>query len=49
VPEKANQFTQAFLTSSLALYQDYSDGSGDDKFKCDVTVYGPMLGLAIRF
>jgi hypothetical protein len=28
-----------------ALYQDYTDGSGDDKFKWDVRLYGPILGL----
>jgi len=38
-----------FYAGYRALYQDYSDGSGDDKFRWDVTVYGPMLGLAIRF
>jgi hypothetical protein len=32
-----------------ALYQDYSDGSGDDKFAWDVMVYGPTLGLIIAF
>lgn len=32
-----------------ALYQDYTDGSGDDKFKWDVTLHGPILGLSIGF
>jgi hypothetical protein len=32
-----------------ALSQDYRDGSGDDKFEWDVTLYGPVLGLAITF
>jgi hypothetical protein len=32
-----------------ALSQDYTDGSGNDKFKWDVTLYGPILGLLIRF
>jgi hypothetical protein len=32
-----------------ALSQDYTDGSGDDKFEWDVTLHGPILGLAIRF
>jgi hypothetical protein len=32
-----------------ARYQDYTDGSGDDKFKWDVTLHGPILGLAITF
>ena len=32
-----------------ALSQDYTDGSGDDKFEWDVTLYGPVLGLVITF
>jgi len=32
-----------------ALSQDYTDGSGNDKFEWDVTLHGPILGLAIRF
>jgi len=32
-----------------AIYQDYTDGSGDDKFKWDVTFHGPILGLVIEF
>jgi hypothetical protein len=32
-----------------ALSQDYTDGSGDDKFEWDVTLYGPVLGLVINF
>jgi hypothetical protein len=32
-----------------ALYQDYTDGSGNDKFEWDVTLHGPILGLGIRF
>jgi len=32
-----------------ALSQDYTDGSGRDKFQWDVTLYGPVLGLAVRF
>jgi hypothetical protein len=32
-----------------ALSQDYTDGSGDDKFEWDVTLHGPILGLGIRF
>jgi len=32
-----------------ALYQDYTDGSGTDKFEWDVTLHGPILGLRIRF
>ncbi|MEX1348142.1 MAG: hypothetical protein AB1Z31_10455 [Desulfobacterales bacterium] len=32
-----------------AIYQDYKDGSGDDKFEWDVTFHGPILGLVIGF
>jgi len=32
-----------------AIYQDYSSGSGDNKFEWDVTMYGPVLGLSIEF
>ena len=32
-----------------ALSQDYTDGSGNDKFEWDVTLYGPVLGLLIAF
>jgi hypothetical protein len=32
-----------------ALSQDYTDGSGDDKFQWDVTLHGPILGMGIRF
>jgi hypothetical protein len=31
------------------LYQDYSSGSGDNKFEWDVTLYGPVIGLVIQF
>ncbi len=32
-----------------ALYQDYEDGSGANKFAYDVTQHGPILGMVIRF
>ena len=32
-----------------ALYQDYSTGSGINRFEFDVTMHGPVLGLAIEF
>jgi hypothetical protein len=32
-----------------AMYQDYTDGCGDNKFKWDVTLHGPNLGLDIEF
>jgi hypothetical protein len=39
----------AFFAGYRALYQNYSDGSGDDKFQWDVTLHGPILGLRIEF
>jgi len=32
-----------------ALSQDYTDGSGNNKFEWDVTLYGPILGMVVRF
>ncbi len=31
------------------LHQDYTCGSGDDKFKWNVTLHWPILGLIIGF
>jgi hypothetical protein len=39
----------AVFAGYRALHQDYTDGSGDDKFKWDVTLDGPILGLKIDF
>lgn len=32
-----------------ALYADYSEGSGSDRFAYDLLQHGPMLGLAMKF
>lgn len=32
-----------------ALYQDYSEGSGNDRFEYKATMHGPVVGLAIGF
>ena len=32
-----------------AMYQDYTDDSGEDKFEWDVTLHGPILDLVIEF
>ena len=32
-----------------ALYQDYSTGSGSNKFEFDATMHGPLLGLDITW
>lgn len=32
-----------------ALYDKYDDGSGDNRFLWDAWMYGPQVGLAIRF
>ena len=39
----------AFFAGYRALDQDYTDGKGDDRFQWDVTLHGPILGLAIEF
>jgi len=38
-----------FVAGYRVLYQDYSSGSGDDEFKWDITMYGPVTGLVIEF
>ena len=38
-----------FVAGYRVLYQDYSSGSGDNEFKWDVTMYGPVTGLVIEF
>ena len=38
-----------FFGGYRARYQDYTNGSGDDKFEWDVTLHGPILGLSIGF
>lgn len=37
------------LAGYRVLSQDYTDGSGRNKFKWDVTLHGPILGLDIGF
>ncbi len=37
------------LAGYRALSQDYTDGSGTDKFQWDVTLHGPILGLLVQF
>jgi hypothetical protein len=38
-----------FVVGYRALYQDYSNGSGDNKFEWDVTMHGPVIGMVIEF
>jgi len=38
-----------FLFGYRALHQDYSTGSGTNKFEWDVTLHGPIFALAIEF
>ncbi len=38
-----------FLFGYRALHQDYSTGSGANKFEWDVTLHGPIFALAIEF
>ena len=44
-PAKALGMTMGFQ----AIYADYEDGSGRDRFRYDVTSAGPVLGLILRF
>jgi len=37
------------LAGYRALYQNYRDGNGRDEFQWDMTLHGPVLGLAITF
>lgn len=37
------------LAGYRALHQKYEDGSGDDAFKWDVTMHGPIVGLSVAF
>jgi hypothetical protein len=37
------------LLGMRALSQDFTDGSGSNRFKWDVIQYGPLLALAFRF
>ncbi len=38
-----------FLFGYRALHQDYSTGSGTNKFEWDVTLHGPVFALTIEF
>ena len=38
-----------FLFGYRALHQDYSTGSGTNKFEWDVTLHGPIFAVAIEF
>jgi hypothetical protein len=39
----------AVLAGYRALSEDYSSGSGLNRFKWDVTMHGPILGFSVRF
>ena len=41
--------THGLLGGYRAMYQDYTDGSGDNKFEWNVTLHGPILGLGMVF
>lgn len=41
--------TARAIAGYRALYQDYEDGSGGNKFKWDATLHGPILGLTVQF
>jgi hypothetical protein len=39
----------ALFAGYRALYQDYEDGNGRNKFKFDATMHGPGIGLNIKW
>jgi hypothetical protein len=39
----------AILAGYKALGQDYTDGSGPQRFRWDVVMHGPVLGFTVRF
>jgi hypothetical protein len=39
----------AILAGYKALYQDYTSGSGPQRFRWDTTMHGPVLGFSVRF
>jgi hypothetical protein len=39
----------SIIAGYRALYQDYENGSGSNKFAYDATMQGPLFGLRIRF
>jgi hypothetical protein len=42
------QENSGVIAGYRALSQDYTDGSGRDKFQWDVTLHGPILGLFVQ-
>jgi hypothetical protein len=38
-----------FAAGYRAIYQDYSERSGSDRFEWEVTLHGPIVGLVISF
>jgi hypothetical protein len=38
-----------FLFGYRALYQDYKDGHGANRFEYNTTMHGPLVGLSIGF
>jgi hypothetical protein len=39
----------SFIAGYRALYVDYEDGSGRDRFKFDATVHGPVFGVVFKW
>jgi hypothetical protein len=39
----------AILAGYKALSQDYTSGSGPQRFRWDTTMHGPVLGFSVRF
>ena len=37
------------LAGYRALYQDFEDGSGRDRFEWNITMHGPVMAFSIQF
>jgi hypothetical protein len=46
---QAGMVELAVLAGYKALGQDYTDGSGPQRFRWDVVMHGPVLGFSVRF
>jgi hypothetical protein len=46
---EASGIEWAILAGYRALGQDYTTGSGAQRFRWDVTMHGPVLGFTVRF
>ena len=42
-------FAQDIVLGYRALYDDYDDGTGNNRFVFDAWMYGPIIGLNFNF